>query len=196
MAVRVDRRVLRTRRRLREALLALIVEQEYESITIEAITERADVNRSTFYLHYATKEELLVAALETQFDALVAQFDGISLANPVWEESRNDRLVFEHVAAHAPLYKVLLGERGMGYIVHRIITYIAGVSMRQLEQSLPPGAEPAIPAPVIAHHIAGSLFALLSWWVLEDMPYSPAEMAEMWNRMGVEGCGPALGLAQ
>lgn len=59
-----DRRVRRTRRRLKEALLALIDEQGYEGITIEDITGRADVGRSTFYSHYTSKEDLLFSGFD------------------------------------------------------------------------------------------------------------------------------------
>ena len=53
-----DRRVNRTRRLLREALLALIMEEGYDAVTIEEITDRADLGRTTFYLHYRDKEDL------------------------------------------------------------------------------------------------------------------------------------------
>ena len=52
---KLDRRVRRTRRLLAEALVALIIEKEYETISITDITERADLNRATFYLHYGSK---------------------------------------------------------------------------------------------------------------------------------------------
>src|SRR5690606_21323881 len=49
---KLDRRIRRTRRLLCEAMLALLVEEEYESITVQQITSRADVNRATFYHHF------------------------------------------------------------------------------------------------------------------------------------------------
>lgn len=55
----LDRRVRRTRRRLKEALLTLIDERGYEGITVQDIADRADVGRSTFYSHFASKEDLL-----------------------------------------------------------------------------------------------------------------------------------------
>jgi AcrR family transcriptional regulator len=50
---RPDRRVGRTKSRLKGALLELIDQRGYERVTIEQVAERADIGRSTFYSHYA-----------------------------------------------------------------------------------------------------------------------------------------------
>ena len=65
---KIDRRVLRSRRQLSAALLELMHEKSFDDITIKDITDRADMNRATFYLHYGTKEELLYKSLEVRFD--------------------------------------------------------------------------------------------------------------------------------
>src|SRR5512140_447377 len=57
---KIDRRIQRTRQSLRAALLELIKEKSYDDISIEEITERANVGRATFYLHYKDKEDLLL----------------------------------------------------------------------------------------------------------------------------------------
>lgn len=64
----------RTQRQLREALVSLILERGWDAVTVRDITERADVGRSTFYVHYADKEALLVSG----FDELHAQLAGLS----------------------------------------------------------------------------------------------------------------------
>lgn len=56
-----DRRVRRTQKLLKESLAGLMNEKEFKDITIKDITERADLNRGTFYLHYADTYELLTA---------------------------------------------------------------------------------------------------------------------------------------
>ena len=53
---KVDRMINRTRRALREAMLSLILEKGYDSVTVDEIADRADVSRSTFYLHYRDKK--------------------------------------------------------------------------------------------------------------------------------------------
>ena len=61
----VDRRVRRTKKSLGNALIALTLEKEYEEITIQEITERADVGYRTYFRHYADKDELLKDVLST-----------------------------------------------------------------------------------------------------------------------------------
>ena len=59
MARKDDRRVQRTRKILRESLLELILDQGYDDVSIQDITQRANLGRATFYLHYKEKDELL-----------------------------------------------------------------------------------------------------------------------------------------
>ncbi|MCI0550259.1 MAG: TetR/AcrR family transcriptional regulator [Anaerolineae bacterium] len=55
-----DRRIRRTRQLLRDSFLELLKEKRYEDISVQDISARADVARSTFYVHYMDKEDLLV----------------------------------------------------------------------------------------------------------------------------------------
>jgi AcrR family transcriptional regulator len=67
----LDRRVRRTRRRLKEAIGELINERDYGALTVQDIADRADVGRSTFYVHFESKEDLLFACVPRHLLALV-----------------------------------------------------------------------------------------------------------------------------
>ena len=54
-----DRRIRRTRRLLKESLIQLMQEKEFMNISVREVTERADLNRGTFYLHYQDTRHLL-----------------------------------------------------------------------------------------------------------------------------------------
>lgn len=185
----MDRRKRRTRKFLGNALLELVQEKKWDQITIQDITDRADLNRATFYLHYGSKEELLADSLEEYFDELVEQINSKTMDKPIWENPEADALVFSHVAEHADLYRVLLGENGMGYVINRIIDYIAKFSELQLRAGLGT-ADPHIPIEIMARHVAGSIYAMITWWLMNDMPYTPLEMSEMTTRLCVTGTVP------
>ncbi|WP_039837218.1 TetR/AcrR family transcriptional regulator [Paenibacillus sonchi] len=66
-----DPRVIRTRRLLQDAFAALLQEKDFESITVRDIAERATVNRTTFYAHFADKFEMLEAKLMESFMTII-----------------------------------------------------------------------------------------------------------------------------
>ena len=183
MMPKLDPRVRRTHQALQQSLLALVQEKPYESITVQDITERADLNRATYYLHYSSKEELLADSLENHYDALVVRIREEVGERPYWEDATSAQIVFEYVEENHALYKVLLGEKGLGHVMHRILHYLAAYDEIALAQHIPPGKTLAVPIPVLAQQTAGSLFALAKWWLENDMPYPPAEMAEMMRQM-------------
>ncbi len=84
---RVDRHVQRTRQRLKQAFLDEVREKGFAATSVRVITERADVNRGTFYLHYADKYQLLDVVMRAQFHE--------QLANAVPPEPRWDRRTLE-----------------------------------------------------------------------------------------------------
>src|SRR6185437_5564859 len=101
----LDRRVLRSRRLLQEALVALILERGYDAVTVQAVLDRADVGRATFYAHFEGKEALLLSLFEELRGSLqhelasitphtVARFgEGHGLLTPLFAHaSRNRRL--------------------------------------------------------------------------------------------------------
>jgi len=67
-----DRRAKRSLLLLKQAFIALVKEKRFESITIQDITERADVNRSTFYAHFPDKYALLDSIIREHFQDLLA----------------------------------------------------------------------------------------------------------------------------
>src|SRR5204863_8663670 len=67
---KVDRRTKRTRELLQKALIELISERGYDALTIQEIVDRANLGRTTFYLHYNSKDELFMSCHET----IVSQF--------------------------------------------------------------------------------------------------------------------------
>ena len=61
--VKIDRRIRRTRDTLGDALVELIREKPFDSITVQEILDRAGVGRSTFYTHYSDKQDLFLGEI-------------------------------------------------------------------------------------------------------------------------------------
>jgi AcrR family transcriptional regulator len=109
---KLDRRVQRTRRLLHEALIFLILEKKYESITVQEILDRADVGRSTFYLHFRDKDELLVSGFQN-LESLLKSVQAVYATVP--GKSSYKRIIgfslamFERAKEYREVHRALLG---------------------------------------------------------------------------------------
>ena len=65
-----DRRVKYTQRVLKESLLEILKDRPIERVTVKEICDRADINRSTFYVHYGSPHELLDSIINELYDEI------------------------------------------------------------------------------------------------------------------------------
>ena len=203
---RGDRRVNRTRRLLRESLMSLILERGYDAVTVEEITNRADVGRTTFYLHYKDKEDLLVESINTAINDLVVQISNLpvsSWAIPYDSLSPQDSprspilLVFQHASDNADLYRIILRGEGSSRAQNRIRDVISDavndfLSMKARQEGMT--VKPVIPLEVFSIYFAGSLLGILTWWLEADMPFPTSQIASMFEKLAFPGARDVLGI--
>ena len=102
--IKDNRRAQYTKTALRRALLTLMLEKSVDRITVKELCTAADINRGTFYAHYATPEQLL-AQIENEFylDILteVASFQRADDVERIFTKalSTEDKLEFKLTAA-------------------------------------------------------------------------------------------------
>ncbi len=178
-----DRRIGRTRRHLRDALIALILEQGYESVTVQAIADRADLSRATFYLHYRDKEDLMFASLREMFDDLRKRFDIPQKGDhPLRPDMPMRAVPFQHALEYRDLYRVtLLSDQGTAAITRGIRQYLADALRERLEAA----ATTPLPVPIdgLANYLAGGMLALISWWLDTGTTQTPEEMADIFQQI-------------
>lgn len=170
----IDRRVVRTRTALFDALVALIRRKDYERITVEEILREADVGRATFYAHFTSKDDLLERSLDRLRDLLRAAQGGDEPAPFRWDRSWSpSRVFFEHIAEFADVRFALSGGRGGAILRDAIDHVLAGV----FRASMPPDAAGRMPRELVVLHIVSTINATLRWW-LEHRPQMRPEEAE------------------
>jgi AcrR family transcriptional regulator len=188
---KIDSRVIRSRDALGDALIALMQEQPFESITVQQILDRAEVGRSTFYSHYRDKDDLFLSDLEDFFEKIS------TLLLDLKDESNRVvpvREFFQHVAEMRHLHATLIAagkhrdflELGQGYFARAI--------ERRLETLSATHTIPAVRRAAIAQAFSGAFLSLLSWWMAQTTPPSPAEMDDTFHQMfwsGVQAEGAA-----
>ncbi len=175
-----DRRVRRTKQRLDEALESLIIEKGYDKTTVQDLIDRADVGRSTFYAHYETKDDLLISwvdqlAAEMELDMAEQQTDAGSIMPSL--------ALFRHMAEAHHVYKAMIGSRGIDIATEMVHSSLLRHARSGLERRPDASDQTTIPIEVRAEFLAGSLLALLTWWIDNDMPYPPERMDEIYREL-------------
>lgn len=190
-----DRRIQRTRHLLREALMALIAEKGYDALTVQDVTDRANIARTTFYLHYKDIDDLLFSSMAEMYEELFTQWMQAAPALLTSEGTAYSEVMdFQHVARYAPFYRVMLSERGSMRFLVRVQNFIAQSMEATLRRFLPEGHTPAIPLDLMAAMLAGIEIGVMMWWVQNDMPHTPEAMAKFCDRFGGPGILKALGV--
>lgn len=187
-----DRRVRRTCRILHEALISLVLEKGYERITVQDILDRADVGRSTFYAHFRDKEALLVAGFDTMRDELQRDLDAMRPGTLPADPTSPAAAVFGHAHRNRRVYRALCGKQG-GNVVQRHLHGLIGGMLREHLRPHLTAAGSDLPVDVVAEFCTAAMLGLLVWWVDQDFPHGPAELARIYQRLAAPGVLAALG---
>lgn len=170
-----DLRVRRTRLSLQNAFIELTIEKNFSSLTIANITERAMVNRSTFYRHFQDKYDLL----DKYMDDLYHLLDLSEAASSEAPDSPPTGLIqmMEHVQDRADFYRSMLGPQGYLPFAEKLREYIERRIRRLLPTDItqqPPGQPPL---GMILSSISNAALGSIRWWLENGTPYTPLQVA-------------------
>jgi AcrR family transcriptional regulator len=184
-----DRRTLRTRDALSDALVELMHERPFKSITVQDVLERAGVGRSTFYTHYRDKDDLFISDVEEFWEMMSSILDRsgensmrVAPVRELFSHISDVKVFRDALVAAGKMHDVM--ELGQGYFARAIekrlvkLTSAQGTVLAQLSAT--------------AHALAGALLSSMMWWIDRGMPASPEEMDEAFHRLvwsGVNASG-------
>ena len=193
--IKTNRRKPHARELLQKALIELISERDYDSITIQDIVERAHFGRTTFYKHYASKDELFISCHES----IVSQF----YFGPHHPYSRGELLSPETphgvIAAYRHLAEArkLLYSTFQGKVSLPILRQIRDRSAREIEANLRAafaGVDSTVPLELLANYLAGAQIALVQWWLEKRRSQTPEELAKTFHLLQRAAIRDAFGI--
>jgi AcrR family transcriptional regulator len=164
-----DRRTLRTRQLLVDALRDLLHSKRYSAISVRDITDRANVGRSTFYAHFTDKDDLLVESVRRMVGQLVRDVPG---ARNTLAPSLG---LFHHVIEGRDLYVTMAHGRHLGLFLEALQAELTALFAERLAARLP-DSEPTVPAPLLAAMIAGMLITTMRSWLESDLSMTAEEV--------------------
>ena len=192
-----DRRIVRTRLAIQDALVSLIKEKGFDAVTVSNIVDLANINRGTFYLHYKDKFDLLEKTETETIEELQQIFFGV---NSLQTEDLNapfqlQQLVIkllEYVKEHADLMHIFLGAQGN----NSFVTRMRGMMKENLELGTLSGLNAEnflVPQEYLISYIMHAHLGVLQTWFMAGCKESPQEMARILLQLSVEGPMHAAG---
>lgn len=181
---KTDARVRRTRDALGDALVALMQEKRFETITVQDVLDRAKVGRSTFYSHYSDKDDLLMSDAEEFFESvsmlLSRRGDQSERVFPVRE-------FFSHITEAKQFVDALVSAGKFNDNMELARGQFARGIERRLSELARGQQIPADERPALAFAYAGALLALLTWWIDRGMKQSPSDMDQLFHKLVWQG---------
>ena len=178
-----DRRVQRTRELLLHALRMLMSERGYERLTIQNLLDRAGVGRATFYTHFSSKDDLLVASIG-HLRAALAQRAALRAG----ERLAFTLPFFQHLESHGSLYRqcVRRGEVTVGREIRKMLR-----DLIRTDLTLQTGAgSDAASVALMTEYLVGALWSTIAWWMATEAPMPAVAVDRTFRRLvfgGVPG---------
>lgn len=177
-----DLRSRRTRKWLQNALLALMAEKPFREIRITEIADRAEVSRPAFYLHFRSKEELLLSHVDAVFDAFHEALSA-DIAEGRIDRRRFCVMLFDYWGQYAGTLRMVIQADVEHVLLDRLRDYFSAI-MAELHARTGRQVDPVLQA-FRVDFAAGGAYQLLTRWIMAGMPYPPEQMgALLYELMG------------
>ncbi len=184
MDTRTDPRVRRTRRVLREALVSLILEKDYASISIKEITERAEVAYITFFRHFESLDQLLMEVLDEGLAELLGHIEALAKQSETPALETEGRLIFEYIQQKADLFRILFKSQSVTRVRKKVVQNIAAIFQKSCAPVARSGNQVTIA--ILSNHIATSLLSLIEWWLDNNMKPAPTQMGKVYKSLIID----------
>ena len=175
-----DPRIKRTRKLLQQAMIDLTVERGFAAITVADITERAEMNRSTFYRHFLDKYDLLYQFLDSAHASIARKTD---MLLRMTRTPPGPLMMIQHIQEYSAFYRHMLGAKGDPHFVQRFRENTER-RYRELLANHPSSDDPdAPPAEMRARYGSWAAIGAILWWLENDQPYSAEQLAAWLMRL-------------
>jgi AcrR family transcriptional regulator len=170
----LDRRIIRTRQALQEAMGELILEKkDYSAITISDIARRGNIRRATFYDHYSSKEELLSAMIENSCLSLIEIFTVDMNPEELTLEKSEEILVtlFSYLSEHTSIVHFINADFGIPDPIPEMLQHLSRFYLKQ-PMNIHAGKE------IYAYYVSGMIIGLILYRLNEGSTQSPQFLAK------------------
>ena len=183
---KLDRRQIRTKRRIREALMALVAEKPLEKITIKELAERADIDRKTFYLHYGAISEVVIEMQEEMLGQLEKTVESYDLFQPDFDAQALFRDINSIVDSESEFYRRMLVMDRYSFFYERLKDMMKAYLQRKYHDHLNSTTVSRVKLELYMEYVATGVMSVYVHW-LKHPEYSLDVVAEAASEIAYGG---------
>jgi len=169
---KVDRRITKSQEAIKKAVIELMSEKNFDQITIQDISDRADVSRKTIYLHYMDKFDLLDQLMEEYINKLRKICE--TACGLEWKPAT--LICFESLERNFSFFSTMLASKGAPYFRNRFLDFQIEEFKNELSKTNE--ISNGVSEEIFVRFVATAYVGVVEWWLTNGMPYSPHDMAE------------------
>jgi AcrR family transcriptional regulator len=173
-----DRRILKSKSAMKEALLTLMVEKDLKDITISDIVRVADLNRGTFYKHYQVTEdvwnEIINEVIYDLRESFREPYKNIEVL-AVNELTTSVIKLFEHVTKYKNFYTLIVNSDTLAKFQHQFCQIIKELALKDLSNSM---TDSNINREIHISYQSYAILGMIIEWINGGFKYSTTYMAE------------------
>lgn len=174
----IDRRIIRSKKVMKDALLSLMLEKDFREITVTDIVRIADINRGTFYKHYQFTEDILNEITDEVISDLIDSFRDPYKDMEVFELNKlttSAIKVFDHVKRFADFYSLMVRSNTLAGFQHSFCSVFKELALNDFYYDLP---NSKINTELNASYQAYAVLGLIIEWINGGFKYSSSYMTE------------------
>lgn len=179
-----SQRVLETKERIKDAFFDLYASKKIERISIKEITEKAQLNRGTFYVYYKDIYDLLEKTEDELIEELMEKIKGIVVKILRDEDITPFLPPFEFYQRYSKILRSLLGPNGDPHFVHKIKKIIK-ITLREIfkKEQIPQVEN----LEYVMEYISSAQIGVISFWLINDMALPVSELGDMIKQIMLHG---------
>lgn len=172
-----DLRVRRTKKLLNESLIMIMQKKPFEKITVKDICDDAMVHRTTFYMHFEDKYDLLrycMNELESPFNSV--DIDELSYEGYKKYYMTVARDILGYVNDNHDFFRMIIKKNKDESFLTHLQDELSLKIGEKLQQYSDFGIDLPLPAPLLSTFYAGACVSVVCWWLTNNMPYTVDEL--------------------
>jgi AcrR family transcriptional regulator len=168
---KVDRRILKSQEAIKKSVIELMSEKNFDDITIQNISDRANVHRATIYLHYADKFDLLDKLIEEHINEMREISEWACEMD--WKDAT--LVFFEYFERNYLFFSTMLASKGAPSFRSRLLELL--IEEFKDEVDITEGKNHGLNEDVMLRFMGTAYVGVVEWWITNGMPNPPHDMA-------------------